>query len=168
MFTTKLAFTFMALLMVSTGCAANNQATSKAAMTATAREIEARDTLNSILFDQQTYYISNQAFTTSLKDLETMKTSLESPSYKYAIKPKPDKQTGVLVTATPKLPNLRSFTGVVFALNSGKERLTVTEICATAKPSNRAPAAPAIPRSARDMIRCPAGSDSSVTMLALQ
>jgi len=163
---TKLIFAVVALTAMSAGCAAN--VTDSDAESLINKEVEARETLNSILFDQRTYYLENRAFTTSLRDLETMQISLDSPNYRYAIQPKPSKQKGVSVTATPKRPNLRSFTGVVFALDAGKEKLTISEICETTKPSNQAPVAPTAPKGPRDAIQCPTGSISALGFLALQ
>ncbi len=166
---TKLVLSILSLATLCAGCTLPSMG-SKTDSTASSmvKEVEARDTLNAIMFDQQTYYITNQAFTTSLKHLDTMKTSLESPTYKYSIQVKPDKQKGVWITATPRHPNLRSFTGVVFALKVGNERLTVTEICETTTPSKQAPAPPTIPKTAREAIQCPAGSMPSMKVLAMQ
>lgn len=165
MLQTKLVLPIVALAVISVGCT-NNMTTSKSV--SVAKETEARDTLNSILFDQQTYYIEHRAFTTSIQDLKTMKTTLESPNYKYSIQAKPNKQKGVSVTATPKRPDLRSFTGVVFALDTGKETLTVSEICETMNPASQAPAAPKAPQRPTDKIQCPVGSNSSLSVVALQ
>jgi hypothetical protein len=132
------------------------------------KEVEARELVNSILFDQKAYYIGNEAFTTSTRNLPATNASMESPNYKYQIRPKPDKRKGIAVTATSKRPNLRSFTGVVFVLNKGKEKMTMSEICETTKPSKTAPNPPAMPKRATEQIQCPAGSRSAMAVLALQ
>lgn len=132
------------------------------------KEVEAREFVNSILFDQKAYFIGNEAFTTSIRNLPAINASMESPNYRYQIKPRPDKRKGVAVTATSKRPNLRSFTGVVFVLDKGKDKMTMSEICETTKPSKTAPTPPVMPRRATEQIQCPAGSRSSMSVLALQ
>ncbi|MDX2232830.1 MAG: type IV pilin-like G/H family protein [Leptolyngbyaceae cyanobacterium bins.349] len=132
------------------------------------KEVEAREAIRSILFDQRTHYIGNQTFTTSLKNPSTMNSKMETPNYTYRIKPKPSKEKGVVITATPRQPGLRSFTGVAFAIASGKDKQTMSEICETTKPSKTAPKAPAAPQRINQMIQCPVGSKSSMSFLAAQ
>uniref|UniRef100_A0A832H409 General secretion pathway protein GspH n=1 Tax=Oscillatoriales cyanobacterium SpSt-402 TaxID=2282168 RepID=A0A832H409_9CYAN len=132
------------------------------------KEVEARDAIGAILFDQRTHYIENQAFTISASNLRTLATKLDTPNYTYRLAAKPNQRTGIAVTATPKRPNLRSFTGVVFAVDAGKETLTISEICETNGPSKKPPIAPAAPKGPRDVIRCPMGSRSTIAVVAKQ
>lgn len=161
----KLVLFVAALAVISGGCLPNNATTKTSS---SAMETEARVSINSILFDQRTYYIENQKFATSIGNLRTMNPKMESPSYTYAIKAKPGIRNSVAVTATPKSANLRSFTGVVFAVKAGKEKLTISEICETTKPSKQAPTPPPAPKRPSEQIRCPVGSRSSSSVLALQ
>jgi hypothetical protein len=158
---------FIALAFMSTGCAPSTVTGPKVSFAS--QELEARESVRSILFDQRTHFIGNKSFSTSPQDLKTMTNGVvESASYKYRIQPKPSKEKGVMVTAISKRPGLRSFTGVVFAMKDGKEKIMVSEICETMKASNQPPKAPAIPQQVRQPIQCPVGSQSSTTLLALQ
>lgn len=162
---TNLIFSVVALALVSAGCTSNISAST---LSSASKETEARDTLNSLLFDQRTYFIENRRFTTSLTDLRRMNSRMDSPNYVYRIKPKPTQQKGIFVTATPRRPGLRSFTGVVFAVDAGKQQLMLSEICETTKPSTRPPAPPAAPARPIDDIQCPVGSNPALALLALQ
>ncbi|MDX2242305.1 MAG: type IV pilin-like G/H family protein [Leptolyngbyaceae cyanobacterium bins.302] len=155
----------IALTLASVGCSAEVKTPKTATVS---MEVEAREAIGSILFDQKAYYIGNQAFTTSVRNLPAVSSAMESPNYSYKIKAKPDTRKGIAVTATSKHPNLRSFTGVVFVLDAGKEKLTVSEICETTQPSKDAPNPPAVPKRPSEQIRCPVGSRSALSVLALQ
>ncbi len=165
---TKLIFSIAALAIAIAGCTDSATVAPDPKEIAVAKEVEARQAISSILFDQQTYYIENRTFTTSAKDMETMDARVESSDYVYRILPKPSKDKGIAVTATAKRPELRSFTGVVFALRAGEQKLTISEICETTQPSKQAPLVPSAPHRPTDPIQCPAGSRSSLAYLALQ
>jgi Type IV pilin-like G and H, putative len=130
-------------------------------------ELGARDAVNSILFDQKTYFMENDAFTASVKSLNSSDLT-ETQSYKYKLTPKPNAERGMIITATSKQPTLKSFTGVVFAVESNKGPVTISQICETVNPSKVAPVAPSIPKQASDKLRCPAGSRSTLDILAMQ
>jgi len=164
----KLIFAFAALAALSGGCSFVDSRSQASSLSAQSVELGARDTIGSILFDQRTYYLENQQFTSSVRNLRTMNYKLESPTYVYEIKTKPGNRNSVTVTATSRKPNLRSFTGVAFAVEAGKQKLTISEICETIKPSKQAPATPTAPDRPSDPIQCPAGSRSSSSVVALQ
>jgi hypothetical protein len=130
-------------------------------------ELGARDALNSILFDQKTYFMENDTFATSVKSLKSSVLT-ETDSYKYKITPKPNSSRGIVITATSKQSSLKSFTGVVFAVKSKKGPITVSQICETVNPSKIAPASPALPKLASDTLRCPSGSRSTLDIVAMQ
>ncbi|MBF2028236.1 MAG: type IV pilin-like G/H family protein [Oscillatoriales cyanobacterium C42_A2020_001] len=161
----KAIFSVAALVVAIAGCTNSSDVSNLSPVT---KEVEAKESVGAILFDQRTYYIENQAFTTSASNLRTLANKLDTPNYIYKLKAKPNQRTGIAVTATPKRPNLRSFTGVVFAVNAGKQTLTISEICETTEPSKQPPAAPSAPRGPRDVIRCPVGSRSAIAVVAQQ
>ncbi len=158
----KTVFSAVILTVAIAGCTTSPDVTEQSSIP---KEVEARDAISAILFDQRTYYIENQAFTTSASNLRTLTTKLDTPNYTYRLVAKPNQRTGIAVTATPKRPNLRSFTGVVFAIDAGKETLTISEICETNGPSKKPPTPPTAPQSPRDMIRCPVGSRSAIAIV---
>lgn len=165
MYGSKAIFSVAALTVAIAGCT-NNPDVSK--LSSVPKEVEAKEAVGAILFDQRTYYIENQAFTTSASKLRTLANKLDTPNYTYKLKAKPNQRTGIAVTATPKLPNLRSFTGVVFAVDAGKQTLTISEICESNEPSKQPPSAPSAPQDPRDVIRCPVGSRSAIAVVAQQ
>ncbi len=130
-------------------------------------ESDAKDAVNSILFDQRTYFMENDAFATSIASLKSSVLP-ETQSYKYTLIAKPNPAKGVVITATSKQPSLKSFTGVVFAVKSNKGLTTVSQICETVKPSTVAPKAPAIPKQPSDILHCPTGSRSTLDVVAMQ
>lgn len=130
-------------------------------------ESDAKDAVGSILFDQKTYFMENDAFATSIQSLKTSVLA-ETQSYKYKLSPKPNPAQGVMITATSKQPTLKSFTGVVFAVKSNKGLTTISQICETVKPSTVAPKAPSVPKLPSDKLRCPTGSRSTLDVVAMQ
>ncbi|GAB4326061.1 MAG: hypothetical protein OHK0047_11290 [Leptolyngbyaceae cyanobacterium] len=130
-------------------------------------ELDAKDAVGSILFDQKTYFLENDTFATSIQSLKTSVLP-ETQSYRYKLTAKPNPAQGVVITATSKQPTLKSFTGVVFAVKSKKGLMTVSQICETVKPSTVAPTAPSIPKQSSDQLRCPTGSRSTLDVLAMQ
>ncbi|NJP08882.1 MAG: hypothetical protein HC866_04860 [Leptolyngbyaceae cyanobacterium RU_5_1] len=130
-------------------------------------ESGAKTSVESLLFDQKTYFLENRAFTTSVKDLKTGLLT-ETQSYQYKLAPQPNKYKGVAIKATSKKSNLRSFTGVVFVVKSGKEQVTLSQVCETVNPSKVAPTAPTNPKKASDKIECPSGSRSSFEVATKQ
>jgi hypothetical protein len=155
---------FSAIALTAVGCTSvkTPETQSKAPI-----ELGARDAVSSIVFDQKTYFMENDAFTTSVTSLKSSILT-ETQSYRYKLTPKPNSTQGVVITATSKQPALKSFTGVVFAVNSKKGKMTVSQICETVKPSNVAPSSPSMPKQASDKMACPKGSRSTLDLVAMQ
>lgn len=161
-------FPCLALTVASVGCSAiapNESPTSEKDFTI-AREIDARQAIRSLLFDQQTYYIENSSFTTTPLKAVKLDARVESPDYTYQIQPKGSKLKGVVITAVAKKPGLRSFTGVVFAVPTREGKLTISDVCETIEPSQQAPVITEIPQRPDEEIKCPSGSRSSLSILA--
>ncbi len=152
----------IALMVVGCTSAKKTETASKAPI-----ELDARDAVGSILFDQKTYFLENDAFATSITSLKSSVLP-ETQSYKYKLTPKPNPAQGVVITATSKQATLKSFTGVVFAVKSKKGLTTISQICETVKPSTVAPKAPSVPKQPSDKLRCPTGSQSTLDFLAMQ
>lgn len=131
-------------------------------------ERQAKSSVSSALFSQQTHFLEKKAFASSFSALEAEDT-INTKNYSYRIILKPNKFKGVAVMATSKNPKLRSYTGVVYAVNLGQSgTVTLSQLCETQKPSKVAPVVPKNPKRASDAIRCPAGSRSSFELLALE
>jgi type IV pilus assembly protein PilA len=157
-----------AIAFTALGCTSQQSAQTNAiAAEAVAIESGAKSSVSSLLFDQQTYFMENDKFATSLSQLKSGLLA-ETSNYRYKITPQPSKQKGIAITATSKTPKLRSFTGVAFAVKLGKDQMTVTQICETNKPSQKAPIAPQNPRRASDKLPCPAGSRNSDDAIAMK
>lgn len=161
-FSVLASFSAIALTIVGCTSTKTSETQSKAPI-----ELDTKDAVNSILFDQKTYFMENDAFATSIKSLKTSVLA-ETQSYKYKLTPKPSAAQGMVVTATSKQPALKSFTGVVFAVKSNKGLTTISQICETVKPSTVAPKAPSVPKIPSDKLRCPTGSRSTLDALAMQ
>jgi hypothetical protein len=63
-----------------------------------------------------------------------------------------------MVTAKAKNPELKSYTGAVFAIKANDEVTTVSVICGTDQPSTTPPVMPMAPKNAEEAIKCPSGS----------
>lgn len=108
-----------------------------------ARESQAETYLKSMLRGQQAYFLEQEQFSTDLQSLG-LGISEETEHYVYAIDlPDPSGQTA-MVTATAKLPELRSFTGVAFAIadSQGEFVTTATKLCVSDEPGQPSPAVP--------------------------
>jgi hypothetical protein len=66
-----------------------------------------------------------------------------------------------MMTAKAKSPELKSYTGTVFAIKANDEVTTVSVICGTDQPSTTPPAMPIAPKNAEEEIKCPAGSTAA-------
>lgn len=161
----KLVLPLIVLTVAIAGCASDKTIPKSLSIS---KETEARQVVNSILFDQRTHYIGNQTFTMSKSYLEELNPSIKSPNYNYKVISKPNRREGIVVTAIPKHAELRSFTGVIFAVPVGNEKQTFSEICETTNPSRKPPAAPPIPARAEEQIKCPTGSRSAFAVLVNQ
>lgn len=129
-------------------------------------ERQAKSSVSSALFNQQTYFLERKVFANSFGALE--EDMVNTKNYSYRIILKPDKFQGVAVIATSKKPTLRSYTGVVYVVDSPRSgTVTLSQLCETKEPSKVAPTAPISPKRASDNILCPAGSRSSFELLAL-
>jgi type II secretory pathway pseudopilin PulG len=126
-----------------------------------AKQSEAKTYVGAMLRAEQAYFLERSQFTTSLSELG-IGISTASPKYEYKITTQPGSPPNVMVTATAKQASLKSFTGVVFALKTGKEETTVTQLCETDRPAIIPPAMPAAPQSLEAEIPCPAGSSPVV------
>lgn len=149
-----------------TGCSTETPAKgSGSTLENSAVERQAKSSVGSALFNQQTYFLEKKAFADSFGALE--EDAINTKDYSYRIILKPDKFKGVAVVATSKNSKLRSYTGVVYVVNSKQSgNVTLSQLCETKEPSQVAPIAPKNPKSAADKIRCPTGSRSSFELLA--
>ncbi|MBL1175419.1 type IV pilin-like G/H family protein [Pantanalinema sp. GBBB05] len=151
-----------AIALLAIGCSSPPSAleTSQAA-----RELAAREQLQSILFEQQTHFLTANSFAGSLKQLEA-NTPLENQSYRFKIQVHSGNPQRVSVTATAKEPALRSFTGAVFAMPAEQGKITISQICATNTASTQPVPIPVAPASLREEVKCPIGSRSLSALLA--
>ncbi len=149
-----------------TGCSTETPAKGSSSTFDSITERQAKSSVGSALFNQQTYFLEKKAFAISFGALK--EDNIDTKDYSYRIILKPNKFKGVAVMATSKNPKLRSYTGVVYVVKSKQAgNLTLSQLCETKAPSKVAPIAPDSPQRASDTIRCPAGSRSAFELLAL-
>ena len=149
-----------------TGCSTETPAKGSSSTFDSITERQAKSSVGSALFNQQTYFLEKKAFAISFGALK--EDNIDTKDYSYRIILKPNKFEGVAVMATSKNPKLRSYTGVVYVVKSKQAgNLTLSQLCETKAPSKVAPIAPDSPQRASDTIRCPAGSRSAFELLAL-
>ncbi|MEX0271044.1 type IV pilin-like G/H family protein [Leptolyngbyaceae cyanobacterium UHCC 1019] len=118
---------------------------------------EPRQHVGTMLRAEQAYFLEYRKFTPSLNELQVGIPS-ESTNYRYALTLQDGSPQPVMITAVPKKPGLRSYTGVVFANGTGQADMTVTQICETKQPSPTPPVMPIAPQNISEPIPCPPGS----------
>ncbi|MCV3217254.1 type IV pilin-like G/H family protein [Plectonema radiosum NIES-515] len=107
---------------------------------------------------QQAYYLENNKFATKIEQL-AIATKLETDNYQYKILPQGKLTSRVMMTATAKSPESKSYTGAVFVTKVNGESLTIAGICETNNPSKIPPTmVKFIPGKEGGQIQCPAGS----------
>ncbi|HEY9616987.1 MAG TPA: type IV pilin-like G/H family protein [Microcoleaceae cyanobacterium] len=158
----KLILLTGAIALLTIGCTSQPSALETSQ---SARELAAREQVQSILFEQQTHFLTANSFTGSLKQLESQ-LPLENQSYQFKIQLHSGSPQRVSVTATATDPTLRSFTGVVFAMPADQGKITISQICATNKASTKPVPMPTAPASLREEVKCPSGSRSISALLA--
>lgn len=93
--------------------------------------------VNTIVRSQATHWLLNDRLATSFSELE-ITTVEDDEDYTYGLTLINDRVAQV--TAVAKQPNLKSYTGAVFAVGSGTE----TILCGTENPSQEAPPTPTL------------------------
>ena len=122
-----------------------------------ARETEGKLNVRAMTRAQQALHLENEKFGTTIEDLG-IDIEPETESYRYQIVSQGNQSQSVMMTAQAKRPELRSYTGAVFAVKINGENLLVAGVCETDDPSSTAPAMPATPSKGSTEIQCPAGS----------
>jgi type II secretory pathway pseudopilin PulG len=135
----------------------NSQITNAARESKRAVESEARTYIGAMVRAQQAYFLEHNKFARNIQDLQIGIKS-ETENYSYRILPQGNQKRHVMMTASAKKSELKSYTGVVYIVPSKKEKLTMAAICETANPSTTAPAKPKIPTKLSEKVQCPAGS----------
>jgi hypothetical protein len=129
------------------------------------QEAEGKQSISSINNAQQASYMEKQKFGTKIDELG-LDIKPETETYSYQIVPQSGSIPSTMVTAKSKNPQLKSYTGAVFAFkvkdeDTKEEGTTVVSIvCGTDKPSTMPPAMPIAPKNAEEEIKCPAGSSA--------
>ncbi|MGB3559492.1 MAG: type IV pilin-like G/H family protein, partial [Geitlerinemataceae cyanobacterium] len=121
-----------------------------------ARESEGKSFVGAINRAQQAYKLENEKFADTMEELQ-IGLPLETESYRMEIVPQPDPTRSVMVTATAKQEDIRSYMGAVFILENGRSTVI---ICVTDESSQTPPEMPAPPASENDRPQCPAGSSA--------
>ncbi|MBM0740717.1 type IV pilin-like G/H family protein [Phormidium sp. CLA17] len=115
---------------------------------------------------EQAYFLEYGKFTLSLNELqvdipsESTNYGSESTNYRYALMLQDGSPQPVMITAVPKKPGLKSYTGVVFVNGTGEAATSVGQICETEQPSPTPPAMPSAPQNISEPIPCPPGSQA--------
>jgi len=123
------------------------------------RQLEAKAYTGSMNRAQQAYYLENDKFAKEISELG-LGIKPETENYRYQIVSQKDSTRSVMMTATAKRPELKSYTSAVFVVEDQdkKETLTIAWICETDKPSTTPPAMPQVSSNSPAKIECPAGS----------
>jgi len=121
------------------------------------QEAEGQQSISSINSAQQASYAENEKFATAIDDLG-LEIQPETETYSYQIVPQSGSIPSTMVTAKAKNPQLKSYTGAVFAIKANDEVTTVSVICGTDQPSTTPPVMPMAPKNAEEAIKCPSGS----------
>jgi type IV pilus assembly protein PilA len=124
-----------------------------------ARESEADNYVGAMLRGQQAYFLEAEQFTDDLTRL-AVNIPAETENYRYAIALDATGQAA-LVTATAKLPELRSFTGVAYAIADAPDEFPSldTLLCISDEPQQSPPAPPQFVQSGEQVeVVCAAGS----------
>lgn len=128
-----------------------NQASSQTA-------VEGKQIITAMNRAQQAYYLENNKFATTIEQL-AVGIKPETENYQYKILPQGKSTSRVIMTATAKSPESKSYTGAVFVTKVNGENLTIAGICETNSPSKIPPVMlKFIPSKEGGQIQCPAGS----------
>ncbi|MBD0304576.1 MAG: hypothetical protein ICV85_21190 [Tolypothrix sp. T3-bin4] len=120
--------------------------------------VEGKQILNAMNRVQQAYYLENSKFATTIEQLP-VGIKPETEKYQYKILPQGKLTSSVMMTATAKSLESKSYTSAVFATKVNKENLTIAAICETNNPSKIPPTMlKFIPSKEGGQIECPAGS----------
>lgn len=121
-----------------------------------ARQAEGKQYTGSMNRAQQAYYLENNKFAKTISELG-IGIEPETENYRYQIISQKDSTRSVMMTATAKRPELRSYTGAVFVVKNNQE-LLIAGLCETDKSSTTPPAMPKVSSNDPATIECPAGS----------
>jgi type II secretory pathway pseudopilin PulG len=138
----------------------NTQIIDLAAQQRQARESEGQQYISSMNSAQQAFYIENEKFATAIDELG-LGIKPETENYSYQIVPQSGSIPSAMMTAKAKSPELKSYTGAVFAIKVNGEVTSVSVVCRTDQPSTTPPAMPIAPKNAEEEIKCPAGSTAA-------
>ena len=138
----------------------NTQIIDLAAQQRQGRESEGQQYISSMNRAQQAVYIETEKFATAIDELG-IGLKPETENYTYQIVPQSGSIPSAMMTAKAKSPELKSYTGAVFAIKVNGEVTTVSVVCGTDQPSTTPPAMPIAPKNAEEEIKCPAGSTAA-------
>src|SRR4028118_181267 len=138
----------------------NTQIIDLAAQQRQGRESEGQQYISSLNMAQEAFYIENEKFATAIDELG-IGLKPETENYSYQIVPQSGSIPSAMMTAKAESPELKSYTGAVFAIKVNGEVTTVSVVCGTDQPSTTPPAMPIAPKNAEEEIKCPAGSTAA-------
>ncbi|WP_416665997.1 type IV pilin-like G/H family protein [Egbenema bharatensis] len=123
-----------------------------------ARESEARSYVSSINRSQQSFFLTDAHFASSLNQLD-LSIKAENNNYTYEITLAEDDMTAV--TATAQKRGLKSFIGAVFLVEDSSSNYAVTKaiLCQSSRPSRTAPGLPKASRTGE--LQCASRSSES-------
>lgn len=121
-------------------------------------EREAQETLAAFSRSQRTYYLEFRTFATTVEQLYA-EIPDETDNYLYTLFSQGDGTQSVMMTATARRPDLRSYTSAVFMVPGDRDLpVSVAGTCVTNEPSTTPPPMPSPPETADGEILCPSGS----------
>lgn len=106
-----------------------------------AKKEEGKQYVGGILRAQQAYQLEKNKFASTFEELQ-LPIKNETDNFVYKMTPSSDLKANVIVTASAKNPEYKSYSGAVFKVKDGKEDTSKIIICETNENSTTAPAAP--------------------------
>ncbi|MEB3292851.1 MAG: type IV pilin-like G/H family protein [Synechococcales bacterium] len=127
-----------------------------------AKESEAKTYTGSIMRGQQAFFLENNKFANTVKELKLGIQTDSSPAYTYKLTTENTNPKYSVFTAIPRTTSssspLHSYIGTVVAVGKGSETTTYTIICRSLQPSQAAPAMPQFEPKNPEPLTCASGS----------
>lgn len=120
-------------------------------------ENQAKFYINAVARGQEAYYKANGEFANSIEQLN-LNLMVDSPEYKYLARSYGEPTHSILIEATAKQDNLRSYAGLVYLKSTNEQVDVIINACQTTEASKSAPSLPTTPIKTT-ALDCPPGSE---------
>jgi hypothetical protein len=98
--------------------------------------------METLLGSQELYFQENKRFTLDLKELGLELSAQYLRYYDYVTYLPENPEQPLVITATAKIPGLKSFLGVIFPIKENDKVTTISKVCGTDTPSMTPPGRP--------------------------